>query len=242
VTLITTCPIFALTAPSHGPKARDRPRPCAKKQRPSCSAVSGSLRRADQPLLSPAPSTFWAAGFSFSRGEVVIEVPYDPYLPFLFFGEEIAMAVRMWTRGWDLFAPDEQIVFHRWSRCYRSTFWEVEGGAPLKKASQARVRRLLTGEPLGCNVAPTVQAMEPAVGGEGESAPAAGPAAGPAADAPVWGVGAARSLAEYEELAGIDFRALSVGAQAERGGMPGEDFFWDRFACLDALVAARSPG
>jgi hypothetical protein len=29
---------------------------------------------------------------------------------------------------------------------------------------------------------------------------------------------------------------MTVTAQAERGGMAGEDAFWDRFACLHALL------
>ena len=91
---------------------------------------------------------FWAAGFSFSRAALLKEVPYDPHLPFLFFGEEISYALRLYTRGYDLFAPDAHLVFHNWARSYRTTFWEVEGGAELKRASQARVRALLTGRAL----------------------------------------------------------------------------------------------
>ena len=87
---------------------------------------------------------FWAAGFSFSRAALLKEVPYDPHLPFLFFGEEISMVLRMWSRGWDLYAPDRHVLYHRWERSYRTTFWEVSGGAALKKASQSRVRRMLT--------------------------------------------------------------------------------------------------
>jgi len=44
---------------------------------------------------SPLPTAFWAAGFSFSSAALAREVPYDPYLPFLFFGEEIDVAVRL---------------------------------------------------------------------------------------------------------------------------------------------------
>ena len=36
---------------------------------------------------------------------VCIQVPYDPDLPFLFFGEEMSMLARMWTNGWDVMAP-----------------------------------------------------------------------------------------------------------------------------------------
>ena len=37
----------------------------------------------------------------------MMQVPYDPHLPFLFFGEEMMMLARMWTHGWDVFAPTQ---------------------------------------------------------------------------------------------------------------------------------------
>lgn len=39
-------------------------------------------------------SPLWAAGFSFSDAAVLHEVPYSPFLPHLFFGEELCMAAR----------------------------------------------------------------------------------------------------------------------------------------------------
>ena len=39
-------------------------------------------------------SALWAAGFSFARGALLLEVPYSPLLPHLFFGEEVSMAAR----------------------------------------------------------------------------------------------------------------------------------------------------
>ena len=64
---------------------------------------------------------FWAAGFSFSDMEMARLVPYDPDLPYLFFGEEICMTLRMWTSGFDFFAPLENVAYHLWSRNYRPT-------------------------------------------------------------------------------------------------------------------------
>jgi [Skp1-protein]-hydroxyproline N-acetylglucosaminyltransferase len=49
-----------------------------------CKAVQ------DAPLSSP----LWASGFSFSRSCMIEEVPYDPHLRHLFFGEEISMVAR----------------------------------------------------------------------------------------------------------------------------------------------------
>lgn len=57
------------------------------------------LRHLSQPESYPsiqgAPQLqpYWAAGFSFSRGHFVVNVPYDWYLPMIFQGEEIAIAV-----------------------------------------------------------------------------------------------------------------------------------------------------
>ena len=209
---------------------------------------------------APLPTPFWAAGFSFSAGALVSEVPYDPHLPFLFFGEEISVALRMWTRGWDLFAPDEHVVFHLWARSHRSTFWEVDGGAALKRAAQARVRRLLTAQPLepggaergtqGGHGAVGVEESTAAGGGQGVAATPAGAIGGewdaddvlagaPGVADPIWGAGSVRSLRMYERFSGVDFAAMRVSAQAERGGMPGEACFWDLFSCLESMAAVQ---
>ena len=203
---------------------------------------------------APTPTPFWAAGFSFSRGELVREVPYDPHLPFLFFGEEMSMALRMWTRGYDLYAPDAHVLYHRWERSYRATFWELPEGRPLKTASQQRVRRILTGAPLVVTGAaesppghghdhdktlPLEEAAGAAVGRLPPGAAATEREAPPPADAAVWGLGTLRSLRHYEEFAGVDLAGKRVSAHAERGGLPSEESFFDRYASLEAMLAAR---
>ena len=72
----------------------------------------------------PFPSLFWAAGFSFSLGELIKQVPYDYQCPFLFLGEEMGLSIRYYTHGWDFFAPGVNIVYHLLKRTYRKTFWE----------------------------------------------------------------------------------------------------------------------
>ncbi len=63
--------------------------------------ANGLLRQSSKIIYiskkTPLPylrSPLWAAGFSFSSGNAMKEVPYDPELPFLFFGEELSMAIR----------------------------------------------------------------------------------------------------------------------------------------------------
>lgn len=72
----------------------------------------------------PLPSIFWAAGFSFSLGSMIKDVPYDPNYPYIFLGEEISMALRLYTHGYDLFSPNINIVFHKSDRTGRPLFWE----------------------------------------------------------------------------------------------------------------------
>lgn len=81
------------------------------------------------------PSHFWAAGFSFALALWLVEVPYCPHLPHLFFGEEQYMLLRMWTRGWDVFAPTQPVVFHQWERSARPSNYQAcikVGGVTLK--------------------------------------------------------------------------------------------------------------
>ena len=62
----------------------------------------------------PEQSTTILAGFVFSKGELIQEVPYDPEISF--FGEELCFAVRAWTRGWDIYSPCVTIVYHFYMR------------------------------------------------------------------------------------------------------------------------------
>ncbi|CAM9091058.1 unnamed protein product, partial [Ectocarpus fasciculatus] len=65
----------------------------------------------DMPQLEP----FWAAGFSFSRGHFIVQVPYDGYQPMVFQGEEIGIGIRGFTHGYDFYAPRDSVVFHEYA-------------------------------------------------------------------------------------------------------------------------------
>ena len=73
---------------------------------------------------SPFPSNGWSGCFSFSRGDICRDAPIDPYTPDLFFGEEMDIALRLYTRGWNFYAPQIQIAYTNFNRNYRNTFWE----------------------------------------------------------------------------------------------------------------------
>lgn len=60
------------------------------------------------PQLQP----YWSASFSFSRGHFVLTVPYDPYLPMVQReDEEISMALRGFTHGYDYYTPETPVAF-----------------------------------------------------------------------------------------------------------------------------------
>ena len=64
--------------------------------------------RTQTPMLQP----FWGSEFSFSRGHYVLQVPYDPKLCGLDEqDEEISMALRAFTSGYDFYAPTQSVIF-----------------------------------------------------------------------------------------------------------------------------------
>jgi [Skp1-protein]-hydroxyproline N-acetylglucosaminyltransferase len=83
------------------------------------SAASSSSASSSGPLKSP----LWAAGFNFGASTALQEhVQYDPYMRHVFFGEEISMAARLYTHGYDFFAPAQAVVYHLWSRGHRPRY------------------------------------------------------------------------------------------------------------------------
>ena len=61
-------------------------------------------------------SLLFAGGFNFFHSSLLDVCPYDHKLHGLFFGEEISMAVRLFTHGYDLYSPPETVCYHQWKR------------------------------------------------------------------------------------------------------------------------------
>ena len=84
---------------------------------------------------------FVAGGLLFCRARDFFNlVPLDPYLDDLFVGEEILLSARMWTSGFDIFAPNENIAFHKFTREGEPKFWENDRD---DGDATARVRHIL---------------------------------------------------------------------------------------------------
>jgi hypothetical protein len=133
---------------------------------------------------------------------VVEEVPYDASLRFLFFGEESSMSARLWTSGWDFFSPSESVVYHLWTRSYRNTFHEVEDARALEHRQQslAGVKRQLIGND-----------DDDGRGGVSRASD-------------LLPLGFVRSIDEYQQHVGINFKAQTVEWRAEWGNLDPQRF------------------
>eukprot|EP00984_Skeletonema_dohrnii_P010626 scaffold4141_cov117-Skeletonema_dohrnii-CCMP3373.AAC.9 len=78
---------------------------------------------------APTQIAYIAAGFFFARAEFLTDVPFDPFLPWCFMGEEIALSLRAWTNGWDIYAPRKNLIAHQYrpGRMGLPKFWENTG-------------------------------------------------------------------------------------------------------------------
>ena len=70
----------------------------------------------------PLPARFYSAHFCFTLGQFCVEVPHDP--EYYFHGEEISIAVRAYTWGYDLFHPHKIVAWHEYTRKGRKKQWD----------------------------------------------------------------------------------------------------------------------
>lgn len=73
-------------------------------------------------LKEPVPARFYSAHFCFAPGSFCKEVPHDPN--YYFHGEEINIAVRAYTCGYDLFHPHKIVCWHEYTREGRAKQWD----------------------------------------------------------------------------------------------------------------------
>lgn len=74
-------------------------------------------------LGHPTLQAFAAAGYIFGDAQFTMDTPFDPFLLFLFDGEEALYSARIWTHGWDLYCPREVNVLHYYGRPKSPKYW-----------------------------------------------------------------------------------------------------------------------
>lgn len=147
-----------------------------------------------QAMERPMPGRFISAHFLFTLGQFCREVPYDP--DYYFHGEEISLSARAFTHGYDIFYPHRVVVWHEYTRKYRTKHWDdhVPGtvAIPWTQRNDAthRRNRILFG-------------MEP---GDVDFGP--------------YGFGSVRTLQDYERYAGLNFRLRLAQDYTIHNGLP----------------------
>jgi hypothetical protein len=99
-------------------------------------------------LGGPQPERFASLHCLFADGTFNRTVPSDPAI--YFFADEVAIALRAFTHGYDLFRPHVVVGWHLYDRTTRGTHWadHAEWGV-LERRSIDRLRALYRGELAG---------------------------------------------------------------------------------------------
>jgi hypothetical protein len=89
----------------------------------------------------PLPARFYSAHFAFTIGQFSKEVMHDPF--YYFHGEEISVAARAFTHGYDLFHPNKVVCWHEYTRKGRTKQWDDDKSWVVKNnTSHLRNRKL----------------------------------------------------------------------------------------------------
>jgi hypothetical protein len=120
------------------------------------SDVWAGNREKMEDTSKPHPSHTILAAYVFAPGSIVEEVPYDERISFM--GEELCFAIRAYTRGWKIYAPNEMLLWHYYVRKSQPKVWSQRDDASrnvknrwqqVEKQSRIIQKRVLTGEEKG---------------------------------------------------------------------------------------------
>lgn len=136
---------------------------------------------------APVPVAFSGAGLVVMYGRALFDTPFDPNLSFLFFGEELLFSARLWTAGYNFYAPVQTFLVHAYGREGKPRFWnDLKNFEACRKKAVMRAKYLL-------GVA-RLDEVDPAY----------------RKDLDVYGMGKKRTLKQYEEYAGFDLVTKKV--------------------------------
>ena len=131
-------------------------------------------------LKKPIPARFYSAHYCFTLGQFAKEVQHNP--EYYFHGEEISIAVRAYTWGYDLFHPHFPIIYHEYTRKGKVKQWDDDKEWVKRNDRAHYLNKRLFG----------VDGVEQ----EGHDG--------------LYGFGPVRTLRDYEKYAGIYFAKRAV--------------------------------
>lgn len=162
-----------------------------------------------QELDTPVPSRFYSAHYAFTLGEFSVEVQHNP--EYYFHGEEISIAARAYTWGYDLFHPHKVLIWHEYTRKGRTKQWDDDKQwVDRNKHSHETNRKLFAMD------------GEEQFGHDGK-----------------YGFGSVRTLEDYEEYSGLHFGRRGVQQYTldkHYPPNPGKDTFDSRENWLESFA------
>lgn len=158
-----------------------------------------------QALEAPVPGAFYSAHFAFADGHFAVDVRHDPN--YFFLGEEISIAARAFTHGYDIYIPHRVLAWHEYTRASRVKIWDDH--TPEAQASG------LVAENWHVRNDRSLERNRALLGVDGASSD--GIDFGP------YGLGVERTLAQYEAYAGISFAHRGVRRETLDGLPPNSD-------------------
>ncbi len=154
----------------------------------------GKYHKVDNPPPTPTSSALVGAGMIFGPRSMVQDVPYDPYL--YFHGEEISMAVRLWSHGYDLFTPNDVLVYHDYTDRKRQKHWHDHKSNWDKLNNNAKLRLK---HMFGIQISKDQEIIK---------------------ELKTYGLGKVRTLQEYEAFSDVDLVRNRIGVRGYDGIYP----------------------
>ena len=140
-------------------------------------------------LTGQSSQAFICPRFLFGPSGFTTSVPADPHLDRY---EGLSRAVRLWTHGWNLFLPDKAPAWRPSTNdSARSIRQSHKGKTKQHELSVARIRSIL-GDRAVSDPSTTIELER-------------------------YGLGQARTLADYENFCGVDFASRTISDNARRG-------------------------
>jgi hypothetical protein len=160
---------------------------------------AGTVFAPEHPVLSfeahpvdsdaPLPAFHIGAGCLFAPGRITQDLPYDPWL--YFHGEEQAFALRLYTHGWDLFHMPRLPVHHLYN--------DAASGAPPRPLHWDEAHEAARDVRWWALEQRSRARLASLVAGD---------------ELGVYGLGRARSLADFAAFSGIDYAARTLAPSA----------------------------
>ncbi|KAG7387203.1 hypothetical protein PHYPSEUDO_014595 [Phytophthora pseudosyringae] len=91
-------------------------------------------------LLSPVLQTQYSEVFHFGPTHALFDVRSDPHTPLISVGHEYSRATRFWTRGYDFYAPNEDVLFGQYQ--WQESPLPMSSGAIDDDTDKRRERRM----------------------------------------------------------------------------------------------------